>query len=45
MVSLTIFREGKKHQVAFQIAERPILPGDIPREQYNVLSPMNRGGK
>ena len=45
-VRLTLFREGETREVEYVLPERPLLPGDLPDEQAQTLSPSNlRGGK
>ncbi|HWH48274.1 MAG TPA: trypsin-like peptidase domain-containing protein [Burkholderiales bacterium] len=45
-VKLTLFREGKMHEVEYVLPERPLLPGDLPDEQAGTLLPSNiRRGK
>ena len=45
-VKLTLFREGESREVEYVLPERPLLPGDLPEEQAQTLSPSNiRSGK
>jgi hypothetical protein len=45
-IKLTLFREGESREVEYVLPERPLLPGDLPDEQAQMLSPSNvRDGK
>lgn len=44
-VRLTLFREGKTLEVALQIEDRPILPGDLPSDEQRSFSPAGQAAK
>lgn len=44
-VRLTLFRQGKTLEVALQIEDRPILPGDLPSDEQRSFSPAGQAAK
>ncbi|HEV8261242.1 MAG TPA: trypsin-like peptidase domain-containing protein [Burkholderiales bacterium] len=44
-VKLTLFREGETRDLEYVLPERPLLPGDLPAEQAETLSPSNIPGR